>query len=158
MTADAKYAVEGYELNIFDYILKPVDIDRLIKTINKAHFFLRLPKSQCNVSELHDHKRKKNSRYITVYDEIHYIKGDKDYAYIFTKEKVYYVWQKLMNLEESLLDAPQFIRVHKSFIVNLDFADQVKGNTIKMKGTVVDIPIGARYKVDLFKKLGIIVQ
>lgn len=63
-----------------------------------------------------------------------------------------------MNLEESLLDAPQFIRVHKSFIVNLDFADQVKGNTIKMKGTVVDIPIGARYKVDLFKKLGIIVQ
>lgn len=40
VTADAKYAVEGYELNIFDYILKPVDIDRLIKTINKAHFFL----------------------------------------------------------------------------------------------------------------------
>ncbi|SMG05916.1 LytR/AlgR family response regulator transcription factor [Sphingobacterium psychroaquaticum] len=157
VTADAKYAVEGYELNIFDYILKPVDIDRLIKTINKAHFFLDSLKASA-MSRNYMIIKEKNSRYITAYDEIHYIKGDKDYAYIFTKEKVYYVWQKLMNLEESLLDVPQFIRVHKSFIVNLDFADQVKGNTIKMKGTVVAIPIGARYKVDLFKKLGIIVQ
>ena len=157
VTADPNYALEGYELNLLDYILKPFTMERLLKTIHKAQDFLAAAKAH-TVTRNYMIIRDKQYNFITPYNEIYYIKADKDYASIWTKDKKHYVWRKLIDLEESLLEAPQFARVHKSYIVNLEYAEHVIGNIIKMKGSLPDIPIGGQYKTGLFNKLGIAVK
>lgn len=155
VTGDPTYALEGYELNILDYVLKPFGVDRLIRTIEKAQAFLESEKGN---SPERDYLIIKDRSHIiiTPHKEIFFIKGDKDYVWIYTLEKNYNVWKRLIDLEEKLGSAKQFVRVHKSYIVNLDFAKRVEGNVIKMKGSIDDIPIGGQYKVELFKRLGLI--
>ena len=154
VTGDPNYAIEGYQLNVLDYVLKPFGVERLIQTIEKAEAFLeseRNNKSGLNFLIIKD----RSNIIITPYNEVFYIKGDKDYVLIETLEKKYNVWKKLIDMEEALIGAKQFIRVHKSYIVNLDFAKRVEGNIIKMRGSLDDIPIGGQYKIELYKRLGI---
>ncbi|WP_313188644.1 LytR/AlgR family response regulator transcription factor [Sphingobacterium siyangense] len=154
VTGDPNYAIEGYQLNVLDYVLKPFGVERLIQTIGKAEAFLeseRNNKSGLNFLIIKD----RSNIIITPYHELFYIKGDKDYVLIETLEKKYNVWKKLIDMEEALMGAKQFVRVHKSYIVNLDFAKRVEGNVIKMRGSLDDIPIGGQYKIELYKRLGI---
>lgn len=154
VTGDPTFAVEGYQLNVLDYVLKPFGLDRLIKTIEKAQAYLNLEKvdkSERNFLVIKD----RSNIIITPYNEVFFIKSDKDYVQVETAEKMYKVWKKLIDMEESLANAKQFIRVHKSYIVNLDFAKRVEGNIIKMKGSLEDIPIGGQYKSELYKRLGL---
>lgn len=154
VTGDPTFAVEGYQLNVLDYVLKPFGLDRLIKTIEKAQAYLNLEKvdkSERNFLVIKD----RSNIIITPYNEVFSIKSDKDYVQVETSEKMYKVWKKLIDMEESLANAKQFIRVHKSYIVNLDFAKRVEGNIIKMKGSLEDIPIGGQYKSELYKRLGL---
>ncbi len=157
VTGDPNYALEGYELNVLDYILKPFSIDRLVKTINKVQGFIASDKANTFARD-YMIIRDKQYNFITPHNEIYYIEADKDYVNIWTRDKKHHVWRKLIDLEESLRGAAQFTRVHKSYIVNLDYADHVIGNTIKMKGSLPDIPIGGQYKTVLFNKLGIAVK
>ena len=141
-------------MNVLDYVLKPFGLDRLIKTIEKAQAYLNLEKvdkSERNFLVIKD----RSNIIITPYNEVFSIKSDKDYVQVETSEKMYKVWKKLIDMEESLANAKQFIRVHKSYIVNLDFAKRVEGNIIKMKGSLEDIPIGGQYKSELYKRLGL---
>ncbi|KGE14231.1 LytR/AlgR family response regulator transcription factor [Sphingobacterium deserti] len=153
VTTDPTYAVACYELNVLDYILKPFGIERLLKTVNKAKNLLRSRKAENLASDYMVIKDKQYS-FITSYDDICYIQADKDYVHIWTIKREYYVWRKLIDLEDTLKGMRRFARVHKSYIINLDYAEHVIGNTIKMKGKLPEIPIGGRYKVELFKKLG----
>lgn len=155
VTGDPTYALEGYELNILDYVLKPFGVDRLIRTIEKAQAFLESEKGSSPERDFLIIKDRSHI-IITPHKEIFFIKGDKDYVWIYALEKNYNVWKRLIDLEEKLGSAKQFVRVHKSYIVNLDFAKRVEGNVIKMKGSIDDIPIGGQYKVELFKRLGLI--
>lgn len=154
VTGDPSHAIEGYQLNVLDYILKPFGVDRLLQTIEKAQAYLNLEKGtkpELNFLIIKD----RSNIIITPYDEVYSIKADKDYVWVETSEKTYHVWKKLMEMEESLINAKQFIRVHKSYIINLDYAKQVEGNIIKMKGSLDDVPIGGQYKAELFKRLGL---
>lgn len=65
------------------------------------------------------------------------------------------MYKKISEIEELLSAARQFIRVQKSYIVNLDFVRTIDASTIKMKGNMEDIPIGQQYKTKLFKRMGI---
>ncbi|PUV21550.1 MULTISPECIES: LytR/AlgR family response regulator transcription factor [Sphingobacterium] len=154
VTGDPTYALEGYELNVLDYILKPLSVDRMMKTIDKAQLFLEDQKGVKSKRDFLIIKDRSNI-IISPYNEVFYIQGDKDYVWIETLEKKYNVWKKLIDMEEKLSTAEQFIRVHKSFIVNLDFAKRVEGNVMKMKGSLPDIPIGGQYKSELYKRLGL---
>ncbi|MDQ1149254.1 LytR/AlgR family response regulator transcription factor [Sphingobacterium zeae] len=154
VTGDPSHAIEGYQLNVLDYILKPFGVDRLLQTIEKAQAYLNLEKGtkpELNFLIIKD----RSNIIITPYDEVYSIKADKDYVWVETLEKTYHVWKKLMEMEESLVNAKQFIRVHKSYIINLDYAKQVEGNIIKMRGSLDDVPIGGQYKAELFKRLGL---
>ncbi|WP_343569001.1 LytTR family DNA-binding domain-containing protein [Sphingobacterium sp.] len=154
VTGDPNYAIEGYQLNVLDYVLKPFGVERLIQTIEKAGAFLESEKNNqpgLNFLIIKD----RSSIIITPYNEVFFIKSDKDYVHIETFEKKYSLWKKLSDMEEALSNAKQFIRVHKSYIVNLDFAKKVEGNIIKMKGDLEDIPIGGQYRAELYKRLGL---
>ncbi len=154
VTGDPNYAIEGYQLNVLDYVLKPFGIERIIQTIEKARTYLMVEKEKITDRNFLIIKDRSNI-IITPYHEVFFIKADRDYVWIETLEKRYNVWKKLIDMEESLSTASQFVRVHKSYIVNLDFAKRVEGNTIKMKGSLEDIPIGGQYKSDLYKRLGL---
>lgn len=152
VTGNPDYALIGYELNVLDYILKPFDVERLVKTINKAQAVLNFDSSSTK-----DYMVIKDRSHliITPYNEVFSIKGDKDYVWIETLEKNYNVYKKLIEMESSLANAKQFVRVHKSYIVNLDFAKRVEGNVIIMKGSIEPIPIGKQYKNELYRRLGV---
>lgn len=154
VTADPNRAIESFELDVLDYIMKPFGVDRLLKSINKARAFLDSEKAP-----LHERKfliiKDRSSNIIVPYNELVFIKSDKDYVKISTLEKDYTVWKKISALEKTLASAKQFLRVQKSYIVNLDFAKTVEGGHIKMKGNVEDIPIGGQYRAELYRRLGI---
>ncbi|MDF2855115.1 MAG: mrkE 1 [Neobacillus sp.] len=154
VTGDPSYAIEGYELNVLDYILKPFGIDRLVKTIEKARAFINMENNKTADRDFLIIKDRSNI-IISPYNEVYFIKGDKDYVLIETQDKKYHVWKKLIDMEETLSTAKQFVRVHKSYIVNLDFAKRVEGNVIKMRGSITDIPIGAQYRAELYRRLGL---
>lgn len=154
VTGDPSYALEGYELDVLDYILKPFGLDRLIKTIDKAQAILNDDKGNNSDRDFLIIKDRSHI-IISPYDEVFYIEGAKDYVWIETLEKRYNVWKKLLEMEEKLASAKQFIRIHKSYIVNLDFAKRVEGNIMKMRGSIKDIPIGGQYRAELYRRLGI---
>lgn len=155
VTKDPQYALLGYELSILDYILKPYPLERLIKTINKAQRILDIEKTNTTTNNFLIIKDR-SAIIISPYHELIMIKGDKDYIWIETLDKKYHIWKKLIDMESILGPTKQFIRVHRSFIINLDFAKRVEGNLIKMKGETQDVPIGKQYKSLLYKRLGLI--
>lgn len=154
VTGDPNHAIESFELNVVDYILKPFDIDRLLKSVNKAQAFLESQKTSLPDRDFLIIKDR-STNIIMPYNEIFYIKSDREYVKVSTLEKDYIMYKRLSEIEESLSSTRQFLRVQKSYIVNLDFAKTVSGNSIKMKGSIEDIPIGGQYKAELYKRLGI---
>jgi len=154
VTGDPNHAIESFELDVVDYILKPFGLDRLLKSVNKVRALLD---SQNFNTPNRDFLiiKDRNSNIIMPYNEIYFIKSDGDYVTIATEEKNYVVCKRLTEIVEALNSAKQFFRVQKSYVINLDFAKTINGNIIKMRGNIGDIPIGGQYKAELYKRLGI---
>lgn len=155
ITGNPNYAVESYELDVLDYILKPFGLDRLLKSVNKARTVLE---SQSADSANRDFLMIKDraTNIIMPLNDIFFIKSDRDYIRIATLEKEYVIYKRLADIEDELSTARQFLRVQKSYIINLTYAKHIEGNLIKMRGSIEDIPIGGQYKAELYKRLGII--
>ncbi|KAA9036532.1 response regulator transcription factor [Ginsengibacter hankyongi] len=145
-TAYAEYAVESYEYNIIDYLLKPVSFERFCKTINKivdGRLFTQDTKEKDNLSADHIFV-KSNSKFFKVnFSEIIYVEGMKDYLKIQTAGYSLVTLQT-MNEMEKILPITQFIRVHKSYIIAVAFIKSIYGNSIEMENKT--IPIGVNYK------------
>lgn len=145
-TAYAEYALESYEFNVIDYLLKPISFERFTKTINKiteGRLFDRIAKEEAAVNADHIFI-KSNSKFFKVnFPEIIYIQSMKDYLKIQTAE-YNLVTHQTMNDMERLLPARQFMRVHKSYIVSVGFIRSIYGNSIEIDKII--IPIGASYK------------
>ncbi len=149
-TAYAEYAVEGYSLDVTDYLLKPIPFDRFLQAINKA---ARLISSK----EEPLVENKKNFLFVKTgyksvkinFDDILYIEGSREYVTIFTQSNKYLQLDTLKKME-TLLPENKFIRVHKSYIINTDFINAHYGNTIEIGN--IKIPIGRAYK-DSVQKL-----
>lgn len=154
VTSDPSYAIASYELNVLDYILKPFGMHRLLKTLEKAQAFLAVEKNKLPSRNFLIIKDRSNI-IISSYNEVFYIKGDRDYVWIETRNKKYHVWRNLKDMETLLLTATQFVRIHKSYIVNLDFAIRVEGQSLIMKGHLGAFPIGPHYKAELYRRLGL---
>ena len=154
VTGDPDHAIESFELDVLDYIMKPFGVDRILKSVNKARAILASEKSSASDREFLVIKDR-YANVIVPYDEVYFVKSDKDFVNISTAEKMYTIWRKISEMEETLAHAKRFLRVQKSFIVNLDFAKTIEGNHIKMKGSIEKIPIGGQYKAELYRRLGI---
>lgn len=149
-TAYPEYAVEGFELNATDYLLKPISFDRFLKAINKVN-----EQAKSTVAVPHEDYIfvKADKKLIKVhFKDILYIEGLKDYVMI-KKDDGRIVSLQTMKSLESKLPSDQFMRVHRSFIVNLECMNALVGNSIELteKGVTKMIPIGKNYKEDLLK-------
>jgi DNA-binding LytR/AlgR family response regulator len=155
-TAYSEYALEGYQLDVIDYLVKPFSFERFLQAINKAigHIDLKR-KADDQVTGnrtgmefllLHaDHKI-----YKVKLDDIQYIEGLKEYVSYYTKEKRIIVLQSLKSIEESL-PKDQFIRIHRSYIVPVDKIKSLDGNQVQIGDKL--IPIGRSYKEEVMKQV-----
>lgn len=155
-TAYANYALEGFALDVTDYLLKPFSFERFLKAVNKSIDQLKLKKAAQGATGATqeppkdhffvraDHKTMK----VNMVD-ILYIEGLREYVSIFTKDKRIITLEAMKNMEQ-ILPADQFMRVHKSYIVALEKVDALSGNMLELKGK--QIPIGRMYreKVEAF--------
>lgn len=145
-TAYAEYALEGYEFNVIDYLLKPVSLERFLKAINKVVDGKLLSQSAKQTGNAPaDHLFvKSNSKFFRVnFSSISYIEGMKDYLKIHTSENTLITHQTMTDMEK-LLPHGKFIRVHKSYIVAISHIRAIYGNTVEVDK--VTIPIGVSYK------------
>ncbi|MES1220685.1 MAG: LytTR family DNA-binding domain-containing protein [Bacteroidota bacterium] len=149
-TAYPEFAVEGFELDAIDYLLKPFSFERFLKAVNKALIkqgsLNPANKEAKNVDPFIFLKSDKKV-YKIDFEKILYLEATGDYVKVITTENQYLVNNTLKNLIEEL-PVTDFMRVHKSYIISLDKIKYVEGNYIKI-GTV-DIPIGAAYRDDVF--------
>jgi two-component system LytT family response regulator len=146
VTAYEKYALEGYSLNVVDYLVKPVAMDRFIKACGKALELYQLKKggSEGKAATSYFFINVDYSLLKVVYADMIYIEGLKDYIKIHLKSTAKPIVSRmtLKVLEEQL--PAQFIRIHKSYIVSKDSITAVKKNNIFL-GTL-ELPIGESYK------------
>jgi two-component system, LytTR family, response regulator len=152
-TAYHQYAVEGFELNVTDYLLKPFDFERFLKAVTKVRTDQsanhRLSVSQESKEYIFLNVQKKKVKIL--FAEIVYIESQQEYIKIITTKKEYV--SKMSTHEiESLLPANHFIRIHRSYIISLSKIESYTAEIVEVNG--VSIPIGRGYK-DIMKTLGL---
>jgi two-component system response regulator LytT len=153
-TAYSEFAVEGFELNALDYLLKPVAFDRFNKTIERVREYMSLKKSdEVEAPDLeNDHIFiKSNQKQVKLsYDQIFYVEAFADYVKLYTAEKRYITLQTMKNMELKL-PKEKFIRVHRSFIVGLKYITSFNSSEVEIGA--VKIPVGKNYKDEFLLKL-----
>jgi len=153
-TAYKEHALEGFELNVSDYLLKPFSFERFLKAVNNA---ISTPvKTQVQTSVSIEHKSKSifirsNKKYIQVeIDAIQYIEASGNYTKIITTTDTITIREKVSYVLE-LLPKEEFLQVHKSFAVAIKHIKSIEGNRIFIADHI--IPIGKLYKANLIKIL-----
>ncbi len=158
-TAYSNYALEGYELNAIDYLLKPISIDRFMKAVNKAleQFELRHREETESATLGHEGVEfffvKADKKLVKIkYDEILYIEGLKDYVIIRLEQGRVVTLQTMKSLEDKLPLA-KFKRIHRSYIVSIDKIHAVDGTSVDVyeKGLIKQLPIGKNYRDEILE-------
>ena len=154
-TAYSEYAIESYEFNIIDYLLKPISFERFSKTVDKivhGRLFTTPPVKEKDDLPGDHIFVKSNSKFFKVnFSEIVFIESMKDYLKIHTAEYKL-VTHQTMNDMEKILSPRQFIRVHKSYIVAVSHIKAIYGNSVDMENAT--IPIGLNYKEKVMNFIG----
>lgn len=155
-TAYANYAVEGFNLNAVDYLLKPISFDRFLKAINKIENKLgsgiNNGGQDSGINDPDDYVFVKTDKKMVKvkYKDIQYIEGLKDYVMIYTDDGRHVTLMTMKSLQEQLPEK-MFKRVHKSYIISVDKINAVIGHMVEIDGASKLIPIGNSYKDDFFK-------
>jgi len=152
-TAFREFAAESYDLDVLDYLVKPIPLPRFIKCISKitGEFQNRIISKQEN-HRVEPHifiKVDKKMVKINI-DEILFIEGMKEYIKVVTPEKTYITHKSLSSLTEELPEE-RFIRIHKSFTIALDKVKTIEGNRIQI--TSYTLPIGRNYSKEVKSKI-----
>ncbi len=150
-TAYKEYALEGYELNVVDYLLKPFSLHRFMKAVNKASNIESVPNLVIPVQQIQNKillKDGKKTHQISI-ESILYVEAYGNYTKVITKEKTIVTLEKLGAYLKKL-PADTFIQVHKSFIVQLSKIEIVENNKILIDRN--EIPIGITFKKNFLKK------
>ncbi len=155
-TAYPEYALEGYELDVVDYLLKPIAFDRFFKAVQKVQGVLqpstkieKAPEPAQNdfLSDFIFVKSEHKIQKVYLRD-ILFIEGLKDYISIFTSGERIITLQNMKKMEDTL-PGKHFIRVHKSYIVALNKIDSIERSRIRIGDKI--IPVGDTYRDDFFK-------
>jgi len=153
ITAHSSFAVEGFELDVLDYIIKPFPFERFLKAANKAQKAVESSEKGLLKNEylpINDgHKT-----FLVRFADIYYVQGWEDYIKIHTAEKIYIVKKTMKTIEQDL-DSNAFVRVQKSYIVNIKYIKIVDAINITLTISDTLLPIGLQYRGGFYKKLGI---
>lgn len=150
-TAYEQYALQGYELDVLDYLVKPIRFERFLKAVNKAHQLHQLTQRSSNPKKEGHLIIKVEYKTVKVnFSDIIYVEGLKDYAKIYTQNQMHLTRLNLKAME-SKLPENLFLRVHRSYIVALQKITSFQKGQIFLNKTA--IPIGITYQEVLLKKL-----
>lgn len=150
-TAYSEYALEGYRLNVIDYLLKPISFQRFFQAVAKAQNTF-----QSNISLKQDKESVTSDLYVRQGDafrkilreDILYIEGMQNYLKLHFKDEVLIIHQTMISLEEMLPD-DMFFRIHRSFLVNLSHIETISGGRIVINGK--ELPVAFARKEELLK-------
>ena len=161
-TAYKEYALQGYELDVVDYLVKPFRFERFLQAINKVSKLLKQPQTEKGSAQSFDlaEAPEKKFDFILVksnfkifrlsYKDIIYIESMKEYVAYHTAEGRILSLGSLKKLQEDL-PSDQFIRIHKSFMVNNDYVSALEGNMVHVNKK--KITIGSSYRTEVLKRL-----
>lgn len=159
VTAYEKFALEGFNLNVVDYLVKPVPLDRFIKACNKAQELYELKKANAAAGN----ERKEDEYFFinvdyslvkVVYDNIIWIEGLKDYIKIYLHDTSKPIVARLsMKSLEDELPSSAFIRIHKSYIISKNFITSVRKNSVMLEGKT-ELPVGENYRDRIDEMVG----
>ncbi|WP_163410358.1 LytR/AlgR family response regulator transcription factor [Flavobacterium ajazii] len=152
-TAFREFAAESYDLDVLDYLVKPIPLPRFIKCINKiateynlknnikteiakgdSHIFIKVDKKMIKIGV----------------EEILFVEGMKEYIKIVTPDKTYITHKSITSLSEELPN-DKFLRIHKSYVIALNKVKSIEGNKIQINSYT--IPIGRNYSKDVKSKI-----
>ena len=150
-TAYPEYALDGYALDVIDYLLKPISFERFVQSVNKATEQIKLMKVQdIDKAKKYITLRAEHRIHKVNHDNILYIEGLKEYVIFHLKEgKRIITLETLKNLEEKLPDS--FLRIHRSYIVNKNDVKSLYGNMVEIGDHRIDI--GKTYKEKVVSQL-----
>ncbi len=161
-TAYQEYAIEGFNINAIDYLLKPFSFERFFQAVNKVIDKFELKSDNRNqVADITPNETKISDGYLTVradrklykinFDHIIYIEGQRAYVTFHTENKKITALASLKELEDAL-PKEDFIRIHKSYIVSVREILSLEGNILEVNNT--KLPVGKNYKDAVLKIFG----
>ena len=144
-TAYSEFAVDAFELEAFDYLVKPIALNRFLKTISKVRTQLQQYAAGAEVPvRIKEGKR----LYRVLPNEIFYLQAYGDYVKIYTTHKVFVVKQKLSSYTSVLSE--RFLQVHRSFIVNIECIEYIEGNHVVINQEKIPVSESFRDKLNSF--------
>ncbi|BFO68528.1 LytTR family DNA-binding domain-containing protein [Chryseobacterium sp. S0630] len=154
-TAYSQYALKSYELEAVDYLLKPIDPQRLEKAIDKAVLYTELLSKDTVKNTVESNTAdflfiKAERRFYKIsFSDIKFIEGLKDYVVIHTKQQKLITAMNLKTIHQKI-SGETFIRVSKSYVVNMNFIDSFDNHNIYIEDS--EIPLGEVYRAEFFTK------
>jgi two-component system, LytTR family, response regulator len=155
-TAYSEFALESYELDVVDYLLKPVRFPRFLTAVQKAAKDLQeaTPARKDDGDSEEDYifvKTEMKGKLLKInLSDIDYIEGMKNYVAIYCQGKKTMVYTSMKEIEEKL-PHKRFLRVHKSYIISIPKITGIEGNMVRLQGVQADIMIGESYKNELME-------
>lgn len=147
-TAYEQYAIKGYELDVLDYLLKPISFERFLKSANKAYdYFVSTSAKEASYLFIKtDNKLEKVNL-----DELLFVEAMENYVALYTADKKLITHSTLKALQEKL-PAAQFIQPHKSYVVNIQCIQSIEGNILHVGGKY-QIPISKYQKDEVMERI-----
>jgi two-component system, LytTR family, response regulator len=155
ITAYEKYALEGFNLDVIDYLVKPVPFERFLKACNKATDFYRLKKNLLAESQTWPEYFFVNAEYglvKIVFSDIHLIEGLKDYLKIHLGETKPLIIRMSLKAIEEKLPPGKFFRIHKSYIISVKHITTIRKNSVFLGD--LELPLSDMYKDGLMREIG----
>ncbi len=149
-TAFNQYAIQSYELDVVDYLLKPIPFQRFLKATNKA-LKLQKMKGAFVLKEQYLYIKVNYQTIKIAFEDILYVEGLKDYVKVYTKDKMYLTRLNLKGIQAKL-PTEEFIRIHRSYIVAFSKISSFQKNKVKIKEK--EISISEQHKENFFRNIG----
>lgn len=150
-TAFSEYALEGYSLDVIDYLVKPIPFDRFLKAVQKAFDFQQMRRRDTQASSPDYFFVKSNGKYERVaFNDILYVESMQNYVLIHLPGQKLIVYMTLAGLEAQL-PPRRFMKVHKSFVVSIDQVNSIENNEIIIRQA--RIPISRTLKDEVLKRI-----
>ena len=155
-TAYSAHALEGYEYNAVDYLLKPITFKRFMQAVSKAQLLIAAAKQETPAAKTKETPAKagyifvKSGKQISKveYDKVLYLESLREYVNIVTADSKMMIYKRMKELEEQLPD--NFVRIHNSYMVNIDHIEHIADNQVEVGKT--KLPVSASYR-DAFLQL-----
>jgi len=150
-TAFPEYAIEGYELNVMDYLLKPISFERFFKSVLKVQAYLSL-RLRHEVTQVENYFFIKSNQKIekVLIEDILYVEALSNYVILYTKNKKHIVYMSFKGMESQLPEG-LFIKIHKSYIVAVNAIQTIDNNEVILADHI--LPISKSYRTQVMQRI-----